>query len=277
MTLQESIFIEKAIRDLFWVVQSPLLIKDRWAVSMQSEIRQNLLGIVKGDEKILADALPRFAPNIPLGRWFESLLDCALRLTYGASEVHKSIPDGQGGELDFVVCNQGLVFHMECAVKYFLFRRHLGEGLDAFVGPGFRDSLDLKYHKMRDLQLRRAVPPVLLRNRQPLRVLWMSGRLFYPLVLEECLRQESSGMDILNPDHLRGEFGTLNGLFGSLRDGDILLELPPVWWITSLNGLNSECLGYFSEFEDRSDVAKMAAKIRLESGKIKEITRGFVG
>jgi hypothetical protein len=68
----------------------------------------------------------------------------------------------------------------------------------------------------------------------------------------------------------------VNEIFPSQTDQDILVELPPLWWITSLQGLNRECLDLFSVFKGVSDRAQMVARIQINSDLVVELARGFV-
>ncbi|MEI6834125.1 MAG: DUF1853 family protein [bacterium] len=276
MQMSGSVAVEKALRDLSWVAQSPCLVTNHFAEHIQRQVYGAWQEALSSDPARILAVLPKIGTNLPLGRWFESLLDCGLRLTFGSSNVHKGVLDEQGGELDFVVCTKDIVFHIECAVKYFLHRAQFGEGLAAYVGPVARDRLDLKYKKMVDLQLGRAVPSSLVGERSLVRVLWLSGCIFYPHSANASLAGQGDPTGVLNPSHQRGEFGAVNEIFPGQTDQDILVELPPLWWITSLQGLNRECLDLFSVFKGVSGRAQMVARIQINSDLIVELARGFV-
>jgi hypothetical protein len=276
MHLPESVAVEKAVRDLSWVAQSPFLVTNHFAEHIQRQVYGAWQEALSSDPVRIFAVLPKMGTNLPLGRWFESLLDCGLRLTFGSSQVHKGVLDEQGGELDFVVCSDDVVFHIECAVKYFLHRVILGQGLAAYVGPAARDRLDLKYKKMLDLQLGRVVPSSLVGGRSLVRVLWLGGCIFYPHSANASLAGDGDPTGVLNPSHLRGLFGTVDEIFPARTDHDILVELPPLWWITSLHGFNLECLDLFSRFKGVSDRAQMVARIQINSGRVVELSRGFV-
>lgn len=272
----ESVAIEKALRDLSWVAQSPFLVSNHFAEHIQRQLYGAWQEALSSDPAETLAGLPKMGANLPLGRWFECLLDFGLRLTFGSSQVHKGVLDGKGGELDFVVCSNDVVFHIECAVKYFLHRPQLGEGLAAYVGPAARDRLDLKYKKMVDLQLGRSVPSSLMGERSLVRVLWLGGCIFYPHSASTSGAGLGDPAGVLNPGHLRGEFGAVDEIFPGRTHHDILVELPPLWWITSLYGLKGECLDLFSRFKGISDRAQMVARIQINSDRVVELARGFV-
>jgi hypothetical protein len=276
LSLSEALNAQKTLRDLFWVAQSPLLITNGGAEAIQRQVRLTMENLLSKDRGQMIAALPKFDSQLPLGRWFERLLDCGLKLTFGASRVHKSVTDERGGELDFVVSKDDAVFHIECAVKYYLHRIQVGQGLAAFVGPAARDRLDLKYRKMMDTQLCRAVPAPLLAGKPLSRVLWMSGCIFYPQPFGTDAPVGLADPTVLNPCHLRGVFGSADEIFGKVKDGDLLIDLPPSWWISSLDGFKAECLDLFSRFIDHSERARMVAQVRVESDRVLELRRGFV-
>ena len=276
LNLPDTMNAEKALRDLFWVAQSPLLMAHGSAELIQRQLSVRLQEVFNNDRFEIIAQLPRFDSQLPLGRWFESLLDFGLRLIFGDSRVHKGVTDERGGELDFVVSNDESVFHIECAVKCYLHRIQVGQGLAAFVGPAARDRLDLKYRKMMDIQLCRAVPSALLAGRPLSRVLWMSGCIFYPQPFGSHTPAGLADPAVLNRGHLRGVFGAADEIFGKLKDGDLLIELPPSWWITSLDGFKAECLDLFSRFSGHSDRARMVAQVRRGSDRVLELRRGFV-
>lgn len=276
MNPEQLFLLEKTKRDLFWACQSPLLIHDQSVETIRRRLNDDLNNFFRSPTQEGSDALPAFDPRLPLGRWFESLLDFSLRYSFGPSSVHKGLSDGLGGELDFVVCKDDWALHIECAVKYFLFRPDLGAGLAAFVGPRARDRLDLKYERMTDVQLQRKVPETIVGQRPVCKALWMGGRIFYPVNAHVELPSDDQA-SALNLRHSRGFFGGFNELFRSLGERDHLVELPPLWWITSLEGFSHDCLELFPTFGGRSEEgAKMVAQVRIRDGKVHEVARGFV-
>jgi hypothetical protein len=276
MFLSESIIQEKIRRDLTWLIASPLLMSNATTERVQSEVRTAVERFLNLSPPIPVASPPRFRADFPLGRWFESVLEIGLQLTYGCDNVHRSVNDESGGELDFVVTLAHEVLHIECAVKYFLYRNELGDGLKAFVGPLLRDRLDLKYRKMLDVQLRRTVPPELCGGRPVLRVMWLSGRIFYPTLANSGASKAETCLAELNPSHLRGQFGSLSEIFPNRYKDDIIVELPSLWWLTNLDDLDQECLGVFLDFKGMGDRPKMLAQVKISSGKITELARGFV-
>lgn len=276
MTPEQLFVLEKTKRDLLWACQSPLLIHNQSVETIRRRLNDGLNNFFNSLTDEASGALPAFDPRFPLGRWFEKLIDFALRYSFGSSFVHKGLSDGFGGELDFVVCDNDWAIHIECAVKYFLFRPDLGAGFAAFVGPRARDRLDLKYERMTDIQLQRKVPDTIVGHRTVVKALWMGGGIFYPVTAHEGLPSDNQASS-LNLRHSRGVFGSPNELFRSVGEGDHLIELPPLWWITSLDGFNHDCLDLFPTFSGRSeDGAKMVAQVRVKDRKVHEVARGFV-
>lgn len=272
--LTNVIYTEKTRRDLWWVVNNPLLVSCPQAERLQKTLQHQVSAILSVDDSdLLKKASSTFGQNVALGRWFETLLYAALCYTYGRENVHKNIYDGAGGEIDFVVKDSQHLLQIECAVKFFL--KCQGEGLDmaSFVGPARKDRLDLKYFKMRDVQLRRAVPDWIRGGREVTPILWMSGSLFYPVA---SLNLPGSVRDPINPLHSRGVYGRLDEVFKSLCDGEIILQLSNAWWLTSLQGLPAITLDFLQRYESSGETAKMVAHVKVVDDHLVELGRGFI-
>ena len=270
------IYMEKASRDLMWVVNDPLLMTWPLAEKLQKQLRDQFFGL-KGYERdhIVRELALRFEQHAALGRWFETLLDSALCLKFSRHNVHKNLSDGAGGELDFVVTDGQRVLQIECAVKFFLNQDLSRQDLTSFVGPAGKDRLDLKYLKMRDVQLKRAVPEDIRQKRDVEAVLWMSGCLFYP-ARAPSVALSGQFAEGLSRRHSRGVYGQIDEVFESLGVGDLLVELGSTWWLTSLNGFPAAALDFFKLYEFEDGKRKMVARLRIVEDHIVELGRGFV-
>lgn len=274
MDLKNSIYAEKTRRDLWWVVSNPLLVSCTEAEHLQKTLRHQVSAAMSSDDfGIFKEASSTFEQNVALGRWFETLLHIALCVTYGRENVYKNVYDGAGGELDFVVKDSQQLLQIECAVKFFLNLQGAGSEMASFVGPAGKDRLDLKYVKMRDVQLRRGVPYRIGGGREVTPILWMSGSLFYPVA---TLSPPVPVQDPINPRHSRGVYGRLGEVFESSHDGEILLQLSNAWWLTSLQGFPAMTLDFFHRYERSGETAKMVAKVRVVDDHLVEVGRAFI-
>jgi hypothetical protein len=246
VTMSDHLWSEKITRDLKSIVCEPLLLDFPESSQLQLMMREAVLRFLAIHPDRLMQMIDRPNVKLPLGKWFERVFLLALRITFPWAEVDHSVPDGYGGELDFLVRDGRTVWHIECAVKFFLERHNPDSSLDAFVGPAGNDRLDLKFYKMRDIQLRRPIPSVSSAD-QVVRVLWMSGCIFRPLAAsgENTISLPAP----INPHTQCGCYASYEELKGTYADDVVLVILPRQWWMTSLSGLAIETLKVFPRFD----------------------------
>lgn len=95
--------------------------------------------------------------RIPIGRYFERLVQCWLSTRHGVSKLAAGVPVRSGGttlgELDLVFEADGRCYHWELAIKFYLGTGDRLAEADWF-GPQGRDRLDLKLDKLQSHQLR---------------------------------------------------------------------------------------------------------------------------
>ncbi|MBY4677211.1 DUF1853 family protein [Marinobacterium sp. CAU 1594] len=100
-----------------------------------------------------------FSATFPhrLGNYYEQVVNHILILSGYFVDIKRNIQvfDGRRtvGEFDFLLRDrQQQVHHLECAIKFYLCVG-AGDRLSDYIGPGRRDRLDLKWHKMRSQQI----------------------------------------------------------------------------------------------------------------------------
>ncbi len=242
IAMSDDLWLEKITRDLKFIVCEPLLLDLGESSMLQDRLREAVLRFLTLHPWRILQMIERPDARLPLGKWFERVFLLALRMAFPFAEIRHSVPDGQGGELDFIVRDGHSIYHIECAVKFFMRLKENGPGLESFVGPGGRDRLDLKFEKMRHVQLRRQIPSVEDRDRL-IRVLWMSGRILLPLTAAQVSAYEFPAPinRRLNP----GLWVSQDEFKGHNARNLIILALPRQWWITPLTGLTMADLNAF--------------------------------
>lgn len=274
--LSDALFREKIQRDLQSLIDDPLILNDPGALSLQAFMRDSVKHFLAKDPERLWRMIARPEPRLPLGKWFERIFLAALRVSFPFADIRHSVSDQKGGELDFVMIHERRTTHIECSVKFFLYHAEQGSGLSSFIGPGGQDRLDLKFHKMRDVQLKRNIPDELVGRGDTDRVLWMSGRIHNPILMDVSGFPDP-GPDF-NPNHLRGYWGTKDDVFAALAPEDLLIRIPRQWWMTRLGGLSRDALKVF-ETVDQTDAIEepiMTAHIAFMGAQALEISRGFI-
>jgi len=275
--IPDELFRKKVLRDVDWLVSSPLILESEGVAQLQSQMREAVTRFMERDPERLFSMLSRPEPRLPLGRWFERVFLAALQITFPFAEIRHSVSDDSGGELDFLIVESHLTTHIECAVKFFLRTPALGSGLESYVGPGGRDRLDLKFHKMRDAQLRRHVPVDYNPSGHVKKVLWMSGMVHEPLI-HGAFRTPGFTVPPMSASVATGYWGTPADVMGSLQPGEELCMLPRQWWVTDLTGLSLQDFENFERFSAESTMSEavMTARIKFDGDRSAELARGFI-
>jgi hypothetical protein len=275
--IPDELFRKKVLRDVDWLVSSPLILESEGVAQLQSQMREAVTRFMERDPERLFSMLSRPEPRLPLGIWFERVFLAALQITFPFAEIRHSVSDDSGGELDFLIVESHLTTHIECAVKFFLRTPALGSGLESYVGPGGRDRLDLKFHKMRDAQLRRHVPAQYNPSGHVKKVLWMSGMIHEPL-MHGAFRSPGFTVPPMSASVATGYWGTPADVMGSLQPGEELCMLPRQWWVTDLTGLSLQDFENFERFSAESTMSEavMTARIKFDGDRSAELARGFI-
>jgi hypothetical protein len=134
--------------DLLWAIQSPLLCGthpphfEQWARQPTSPelITEELCGLRR----------------VPIGRYFEALIQCWLATRQGITKLNCNVPIRDGGttlgEADLLFEAEGRSYQWELAIKFYL---GTGDRLSSgsWFGPQGRDRLGLKLAKLNEHQL----------------------------------------------------------------------------------------------------------------------------
>ena len=278
--LSDALFHQKIVRDLQSLISDPLILESSAALELQREMHEKVTSFIEKYPDRLGRMLLRPDPKLPLGKWFEYIFLVALRITFPFAEVHHSIKDGSGGELDFVITGLSKTVHIECAVKFFLHHINLGFGLNSYLGPGGNDRLDLKYHKLADVQLKRNIPKTFDIKTPVTKILWMSGRIHEPLDAppHEMSHLTKNRPRPMNPFPLLGYRGSTSQLTASLRGREIIYKLPRQWRMTSIDGLTRTDLAGFKTMTSDELIEEpiMTARVSFDGEYAVERGRGFV-
>ena len=277
ISLTDELFREKILRDMACLVSGPLILETEGVVHLQNQMFESVARFLGREPERLFRILSRPEPRLPLGKWFERIFLAALRITFPFAEIRHSVSDESGGELDFLIIENHLTTHIECAVKFFLRDPATGTGLSSYVGPSGQDRLDLKFHKMRDVQLRRIVPPRFVQSGRIKKVLWMSGRVHEPLVPGThglCGPMVSP----MSPRVATGYWGPIGDVLMTVPPEEELYMLPRQWWITDLTGLSRLDLSVFEILSSGLPLTEpiMTARVRFDGDRAVELARGFI-
>jgi hypothetical protein len=280
LSISDDLFQEKILRDLQSIILDPMILKDAGAAHLQLQLKESVTRFIAKDPERLLRMVPRPEVRLPLGKWFERVFLAALRIGFPFARTFHSVSDNRGGELDFILMDGSKTIHIECSVKFFLHHPDRGSDLNSFVGPGGQDRLDLKFAKMRDVQLQRKIPENFVAGQDVARILWMSGRIHNPIVeYGSTAQSNTNGFSwAMNRHHLLGFWGHIHEVFNALDSGDVLIRLPRQWWMTTLDGFSRGVLEIF-DVVTRSEIITepfMVARIAFIGGIAKEIGRGFI-
>ncbi len=230
-------FATPQVRDLAWVIKSPVLlnatgsphqfasaseavagnssaelvIDDLWC-EQQFQQHWNWLCALDANPQPLLDWLkPRYNPR--LGYYFESLVEFWLRHAFADQLLvsHLPVKNEQRtlGEFDYLLSDSSkqIIYHWEVAVKFYLHYQQ-PDGRVLWYGPNPRDRLDIKLQRLLHHQLALSSLPEAagaLRYAglagSVLPRLLLKGYLFYPSTQDW---RNPSFLPELSPQHLRG-------------------------------------------------------------------------
>ena len=244
----DGVFQDAAVRDLAWVIRSPVLLNadyyadgtsynagktaqhryaeildDKFCVQLYGEHYAWLLQQDQSPQRLHNWLAQRKSHR--LGYYFEHLVEYWLRHLVGEGYFAAHVPVRRGkqtlGEFDFLFAQPGAneLQHWEVAVKFYLAHRHEDDSI-LFYGPQARDRLDLKVTRMLEHQttlaqthegqsaIGRASAPAIYSGVSS-QVL-LKGYLFYPS--ESDWRSAPLDGDGISPAHLRGWWTRIDAL-----------------------------------------------------------------
>jgi hypothetical protein len=222
--------------------------------------------------------------RIPIGRYFERLMECWVRSRDGVSKVAAGVAVRSGGdtlgELDLIFEAEARCYHWELALKFYL---GTGDRLaeSSWFGPQGRDRLDLKLKKLHSHQLRlleqsegRAVLAAHgLSNHESFALL--KGYLFHPFA--DWVRDRRPTPPSVNRDHAHGWWIHLSELSQVCKRSARWRILAKQEWLAPAEGpgpiASDQLVMRLERFYDQDDRPPMIVAIN-QSGQ--ESERGFI-
>lgn len=294
-------FRHHAVRDLAWVISSASLIKDErddrvsdtWCRLAWYD-RIPWLRELDREPEVLTSWLSERHSRL-LGHYFESLIEFWLchwrRMEVYAVRLQVMEEERAIGEFDFLFRDRfrDIDYHWESAVKFFL-RFRDADGLDKWLGPNPRDTLQNKLTKVfkRQLPLARDPAAIPLLERMGISTLnskaYIKGYLFYPV--DGDWSQPDSTPAESSPRHLRGWWCYISQSerIPSRTGGERWFALSRHQWLSAGRSRDEspgmsrdEMLSSISRHFEGSDKPLLLAGLwRDDSGLWREWSRGFV-
>lgn len=188
--------IQQAERDLRWLVNCPSLLESPASLDLPdpflNEGRLDWSPVLRFHES---------KASYRVGYYVESLIQVWLSATPGIERIQHGIQVRKEkvtlGELDFLFRKNGELYHLEVALKYYLYSPERTVKGSHFIGPNARDTFERK----RDRLIRKQLPfglsydPDIHTSRH-----LVKGMIFYP----EGVSGAGEIPENLNPDHARG-------------------------------------------------------------------------
>ncbi|MEP3479344.1 MAG: DUF1853 family protein [Fuerstiella sp.] len=282
---------QQGYQDLIWAAQSHSLLRDDLATDLLSHAQQERLKC--GD---FVNAFDRFLArrtglmNHKVGLYFELLVEFLIAHVLQGKLVHRGqqvIENGRTiGEVDFVFEHHGETWHLETAVKFYLFVPEACSAAECLVGPNSSDSFESKMDRLFHHQLplsQEAFPEVTNR------VAFVKGRIFYPHqftqfnAVSSCL---SELPDRLNPEHETGVWcraADCHDFFRQLKANRYVIRRKPHWLADSLRSFDSadvltrlEMIDSLSQHFQSSKRPLMLSSFVAADGLFEEVDRIFV-
>ena len=173
-------------KDLTWLYDAPPLLAD-------TTMMANFNPADHRSHNVLSQEWHTYpcAPAYRLGKQFEDVVAALIRNSPSTKLLARNLTilDKKRtlGELDYLIQQAGgQILHLEVAIKFYLHHPQI-HGLSSFIGPGGRDRLDIKQHRLQTHQLpltkKAEVHQALLNLGLPFpthRAALLTGYLFYP-------------------------------------------------------------------------------------------------
>lgn len=223
MTAPEYCSHDSLLRALLWLQQSPVLFSPQACGYMAKTALPETIPLYTPNQQALESLKTGLSsyPWLPLGIYYEYLWQFLIRHHPGLSllthnlqvtQYHQDIKTTTG-EYDLIYRTASTVYHRELAVKFYL-GVPLSDKPESpwqhWAGPGLKDRLDRKMHRLLDHQIRLSDTP---EGQQALKAfvsgpvkkeILVQGRLFYPM-FDRCPPPVH-----INPGHLRGYWLTIS-------------------------------------------------------------------
>ena len=270
--------------DLRWAIEGPPLWGsyppkfEHWLRASESLWPQLASAPAQLDSRLSAHR------RAPIGRYFERLYGYWLSQIADIENMHQNVtiqgPNGTLGELDVVFQSQGVSYHWELALKYYLGVGDLSDAAN-WHGPRGRDRLDKKLAKLVDKQLRLPEKAAVRQHLATLGIGEISshavvkGYLFYPFTEWRALTAPRPNG--IHPSHDRGWWLTLAQLDDALAmpaSGWRILAKPD--WIGPCTGpaeLSVDRLREVLTAQVSQRGSTMIAAIGVDG---RELSRGFI-
>jgi len=188
--------IETFSRDLDWLMSCPSLINSSLTLDTKS--------LPDEPSKVDFTSVRSFLESrasYRVGYYVESLVEVWLKKQEGLDQLEHGLqiisPERTLGELDFLYRLNGVLNHLEVALKFYLYESQENNSGSHFVGPNSADTFEKKRNKL----LQRQIPmgcehfPEIEVSR-----IMMKGMIFYPPGVTEAGNLPEG----LNSDHRRG-------------------------------------------------------------------------
>ena len=188
--------IETFSRDLDWLTSCPSLLDSSLTLDTKS----------LPDETIEVDfssvrSFLKSRASYRVGYYVESLVEVWLHKQEGLEQLEHALqiisPERTLGELDFLYRLNGVLNHLEVALKFYLYEPQDNHSESHFVGPNSADTFEKKRDKL--LQQQNPMGHEHFPEIEVSRIM-MKGMIFYPPGVNEAGNLPEG----LNPDHRRG-------------------------------------------------------------------------
>lgn len=294
-------FRHQAVRDLAWVIGSAGMLRSRTAERVSDKWcriafldRVPWLRYLDNHPAVLEAWLDQHKSRL-LGHYFETLIAFWLqqwpRIRLLALRLPVLGEEKVLGEFDFLFYDRysDHYFHWESAVKFFLRHLQSHDGY-AWLGPNPRDTLENKYHKVFDRQLRLSALPEAKRllDARGIDALmpqaFFKGYLFYPATTD--WQQPQPAPPDSSPHHLRGWWCHADQLehIPYVAENSRWLSLERLHWLSPAFSQEptpgferATLLDWLTKHFVGSDKPVLLAELRQGSdGRWREANRGFV-
>lgn len=282
---------QQAYQDLIWAAKSPSLVTDDLVTDFLSPVQKEQLG--QGD---FFEAFHQFlnlregAMNHKVGLYFELLVEFLISDVLQAKMIHRGqqvVENGRTvGEVDFIFEHDSLTWHLETAVKFYLFVPAAGTAAEQLVGPNSNDSFAAKMDRLfsHQLTLSQAAFPNVTK-----RAAFVKGRIFYPhdvAAADSFSSMMSVASDQLSAGHETGVWcraADCHDVLGKTKLNRYEIRRKPHWLadahrpITFASLLSSvEMTAYLSQHFQKSNRPLMLSSLRETDGCFAEVDRIFV-
>lgn len=283
--------LSQGYRDLIWVAESQSLVRDELTTVLLSQGQRDRLR--RGD---YIEAFDRFLTrhdgvlSHKVGLYFELLVEFLITHVLQGRMIERGqqvMENGRTvGEVDFIFELNASIWHLETAVKFYLFvpeGRALAERL---VGPNSKDNFEAKMNRLFDHQLplsRVAFPEVTKR------VAFVKGRIFYPHSISPSNAMSAlmaGAADPLNVSHEQGVWcraADCKMFFSQVEIDSYVIRKKPHWLANVHRTIDcadvltcSQMTAYLAKHFHDSKRPLMISSLSETDGNLTEVRRIFV-